>query len=239
MPATLTGPHDLRYVDSGPPAGLRAAAHGSIAQRLHSYRGGTTADLLSRAAIVAMFTLLSIHLLGDFVKHGHVTGLLLLAGEALVVVMTVLRRRARLVDRSVGAAVITTVSMAGPPLLRAADTQPIASDIVTAMILAGGLAIVVVGKMALGRSFGLVPANRGVVARGPYALVRHPIYAGYLITHGAFFMANPTPWNATLILIADSALIVRALMEERVLRADAAYQRYCERVGWHLVPGVF
>jgi len=42
-----------------------------------------------------------------------------------------------------------------------------------------------------------------------------------------------------VILIADAALVLRALMEERVLSADAEYQGYCQRVGWHLVPGVF
>ena len=52
-------------------------------------------------------------------------------------------------------------------------------------------------------------------------------------------MAHPALWNVCVILLADLALIVRALMEERVLRADAAYQQYCRRVGWHLVPGVF
>ena len=52
-------------------------------------------------------------------------------------------------------------------------------------------------------------------------------------------MANPAPWNAAVILIADAALVLRALMEERVLSADAEYQGYCQRVGWHLVPGVF
>jgi protein-S-isoprenylcysteine O-methyltransferase Ste14 len=107
------------------------------------------------------------------------------------------------------------------------------------MISAIGLSLVVVGKMALGRSFGVVPANRGVVVRGPYMFVRHPIYTGYLITHVGFFMANPAPWNGAVILIADAALILRALMEERVLSADAEYLGYCQRVGWHLVPGVF
>jgi protein-S-isoprenylcysteine O-methyltransferase Ste14 len=75
--------------------------------------------------------------------------------------------------------------------------------------------------------------------RGPYLFVRHPIYAGYLVTHAAFLVANPQPWNIALIAIADTALIIRALIEERVLSSDAEYQSYCRRVGWHLLPGVF
>jgi protein-S-isoprenylcysteine O-methyltransferase Ste14 len=196
-------------------------------------------DLLSRAMICVLFTLLSFNLLGDFIHTGRVTGLLLLVGESLVVILTVVRRRAQLVDRSAVAAVMTTISLAGPPLLRAADLSPLAPDMLTAMISALGLVIVVAGKIALGRSFGVVPANRGVVVRGPYMLVRHPIYAGYLISHAAFLLANPAPWNISVILVADTALILRALMEERVLSADAEYQGYCRRVAWHLVPGVF
>jgi protein-S-isoprenylcysteine O-methyltransferase Ste14 len=107
------------------------------------------------------------------------------------------------------------------------------------MVSAVGLALVIVGKMTLGRSFGVAPANRGVVVRGPYGFVRHPIYTGYLIIHVAFLAANPSPWNFAMITIADVALVFRALMEERVLSADETYQGYCQRVGWHLVPGVF
>jgi protein-S-isoprenylcysteine O-methyltransferase Ste14 len=198
-----------------------------------------TTDLLARAAIVAMFTLLSCNILGDFAHTGRVTGLMLLASESLVVVLTIVRRRARLVDRSVAAVVVTTLSLAGPPLLRASNVSPLASDALTAAISAVGLALVVVSKIALGRSFGVVPANRGVVVRGPYTLVRHPIYAGYLITHVGFLMANPAAWNIVVVLVADTALIVRAMMEERVLIADVQYQGYCQRVGWHLLPGVF
>jgi protein-S-isoprenylcysteine O-methyltransferase Ste14 len=214
-----------RRVAKGPTSGRFSAA---------------TRDLVARASIGALFTLLSINLLADYMRTGHVTGLLLLVGESLVVVLTIARRPALTVDRSAVAAVMTTVSLAGPALLRATDAQaPLASDQVTALLSAVGLVLVVLGKMALGRSFGVVPANRGVVVRGPYSLVRHPIYTGYLITHGSFLMAHPAPWNVSVILIADIALILRALMEERVLGADAAYQQYCRRVGWHLVPGVF
>ena len=153
-------------------------------------------DLLARAMIVVLFSLLSINLFGDFMRTGHVTGLLLLASESLVVILTVVRRRRALVDRSIAAAVMTTVSLAGPPLLRATPTtRRSLPDIVTALVSAARPVLVVVGKMALGRSFGIVPANRGVVVRGPYTLVRHPIYTGYLITHVAFLAAHPTPWN--------------------------------------------
>ena len=196
-------------------------------------------DLCARGCICVLFTLLSVNLLAQFMRTGRVTGLLLVAGESLVVVLTVARRRARLVDRSFGAAVMTTLSLAAPPMLRGADGVPLAPDAVTVIVSAIGLSLVIVGKITLGRSFGVVPANRGVVVRGPYSFVRHPIYTGYLITHLGFLVANPTTWNLAVILVGDAALIVRALMEERVLSSDVEYQGYCQRVGWHLVPGVF
>jgi protein-S-isoprenylcysteine O-methyltransferase Ste14 len=199
----------------------------------------TAGDFVARAVVCALFAMLSVNLLADFVRTGHLTGLLLLVSEALIVVLTVVRRRATCVDRSAIAAIMTTLSIAGPPLLRAGGAEALTSDAVTVGISAVGLLLVIAAKITLGRSFGIVPANRGVVARGPYKLMRHPIYAGYLLTHIAFVMANPTPQNAAIIIVADAALIVRALMEERILGLDLDYQAYCRRVGWHLVPGVF
>jgi protein-S-isoprenylcysteine O-methyltransferase Ste14 len=196
-------------------------------------------ELCARVCVIILFTLLSVNLLRDFMNTGRVTGLLFLASEALVVVLTVVRRRARLVDRSFAAALTTTLSVALPPMQRASDGAGLLPDEVTVMVSAIGLALVIVGKMTLGRSFGVAPANRGVVVRGPYGFVRHPIYTGYLIIHTAFLVANPSPWNIAMIVIADVALVFRALMEERVLSSDETYQGYCQRVGWHLVPGVF
>ena len=198
-----------------------------------------TSELLARATVSVLFTLLTINILQDFLRTGRITGLLLLVSEALVIVLTVIRRPAHIVDRSVRAAMVTAISVVGPPLLLPSDAGGLVPDVVTAAASALGLAFVVLGKLTLGRSFGLVPANRGVVIRGPYALVRHPIYSGYLITHLAFLVAHPSWWNAVVVGIADTALILRALIEERVLNGDAEYQAYCRRVEWHLVPGVF
>ena len=196
-------------------------------------------ELLARATVGVLFTLLSINILQDFLHTGRVTGLLLLVSEGLVIVLTVIRRPAQFVDRSIRAAMVTAISVIGPPLLLPSSTGGLVPDLFTAVASALGLSLVVVGKLTLGRSFGLVPANRGVVIRGPYALVRHPIYSGYLITHLAFLIAHPRWWNVVVLATADTALVVRALIEERVLNRDAEYQAYCERVGWHLVPGLF
>ena len=196
-------------------------------------------DFLARAFVAGLFALMSVNLFGNFMRTGHITGLLLLASESLVVVLTIVRRRAQLTDRSIAAVVATTLSLAGPPLVRAAEGHAIAPDMITALISGVGLLVVIAGKVALGRSFGIAPANRGVVARGPYAFVRHPIYSGYIVTHVAFAMAHPSPWNLFILVIADGTLIVRALIEERLLRSDTQYESYCGRVSWHLVPGVF
>lgn len=197
-------------------------------------------DLMARAFVAMLFTLLSYNLFGDYLRTGRVTGLLLLASESLVVVLTVVRRRSQVVDRSMAGVVTTAISLAGPVLLRAsASGSAVLPDAATAMVSAIGLGLVIAGKLALGRSFGIAPANRGIVIRGPYVLMRHPIYTGYLISHLAFVIAHPMAWNAMVVALADGALILRALIEERVLSRDAEYRSYCQRVAWHLVPGVF
>ena len=61
-----------------------------------------TSDLLARATVGVLFTLLTINILQDFLRTGRITGLLLLVSEALVVVLTVIRRPAQH-RRSVGA----------------------------------------------------------------------------------------------------------------------------------------
>jgi protein-S-isoprenylcysteine O-methyltransferase Ste14 len=198
----------------------------------------TMKDVLARAIVALLFVLLSANLLVEFARTRHLTGLMLLVNEALVVVLTLVRRKALSVDRSRVASLVTFVSVFGPPLLRPVG-DALVPDAATAIVSLAGLTLVVAGKLTLGRSFGLVPANRGVVAAGPYQLVRHPIYAGYLITHVAFLAAHPAPLNVALVAAADTALIFRALLEERVLGRDKQYQVYCRRVGWHLVPGVF
>jgi len=196
-------------------------------------------DLVGRATVVVLFSAMAARFVAYFLATGRVTGLFLVASELLVVVLTIVRRRAVDVDRAWWARTVTLVSVAGPLLLRPGAGPSAVADWITGLLAAAGLLVVIGGKMCLGRSFGLVPANRGVVDTGLYRLVRHPIYLGYLMTHVAIVMAFPTVRNIAVFLVADTAQIVRALREERTLMRDPAYLAYMRRVTWRLVPGLF
>ena len=197
------------------------------------------ADIAARMIIVALFTWMAVHIGADFMRTGRLTGLLLLASETLVVVLTVCRRSAAIVDRSFRARILTAVSVIGPPLLRPGTGLPFAPELLTVGLSACGLLVVIGGKLSLGRSFGLMPANRGVVSAGVYRLVRHPIYMGYLVTHVAFLVANPSVWNITALVAADAALLARAVCEEATLARDERYRTYQQQVRWRVCPGVF
>lgn len=218
------------------PAGAAAGTIEEPAYRLASRE--RLAELGARAAIGALFAVLAVNIGAEFTKTGHLTGLLLLVSELLVVVLTVLRRPAVAMDRSIAARVVTTASIMSVPFIRPAGI-PVLPDAVTAVVSAGGLLVIIVGKVTLGRSFGLIPANRGIVCRGVYRVVRHPIYAGYLVTHVGFVLAHPTSWNLALLVIGDVALLLRALREEQTLSLDAEYADYLTRVRWRVAPWVF
>ena len=102
-----------------------------------------------------------------------------------------------------------------------------------------GLAIHVGAKLSLLRSFGIVAADRGVKRRGLYAVMRHPMYAGYILTHIGFLLASPSWWNLGVYVMAWSFLIARIFAEEKVLSANPDYQGYMTGVSYRLLPGVF
>jgi protein-S-isoprenylcysteine O-methyltransferase Ste14 len=80
-------------------------------------------------------------------------------------------------------------------------------------------------------------AEQRVVSTGPYALVRHPMYAGVLV------MAIGTPlalgsWLGLVVLaLIAPALVWRILDEETLLKRDLpGYEAYMQRVRYRLVP---
>src|SRR5918996_1191969 len=122
-------------------------------------------EFAARAFVSGLLVVFATRIGAEFVRTGHITGLLLLVSELLVLVMTITRRRAGTIDRSLYVRLITTVSVVGVPLIRPTGDALLA-DAATAFVTAGGLLVVIAGKIALGRSFGVLPAHRGVVTSG-------------------------------------------------------------------------
>src|SRR5215472_8152487 len=102
-----------------------------------------------------------------------------------------------------------------------------------------GLVIAIVALVTLGRSFGFVAANRGLVTRGPYAVVRHPVYASYIIIQTGYLVQSISLRNVIVLAGATACNIGRAIVEERVLASAPGYDRYRQRVRWRLVPGLW
>jgi protein-S-isoprenylcysteine O-methyltransferase Ste14 len=88
----------------------------------------------------------------------------------------------------------------------------------------------------LGGNFAVLPAFRGVTVTGPYALVRHPAYAGELTLVAACWLAGAPWWSPP----AAAALVaLRILGEERTLARSDAWRAYARRVPWRLVPRIW
>jgi protein-S-isoprenylcysteine O-methyltransferase Ste14 len=102
-----------------------------------------------------------------------------------------------------------------------------------------GLAICIASFLALGRSFGFVAADRGLVKRGPYAIVRHPIYASYLMLQAGYLLQSISIRNALVLVFVSGCNVGRAMAEDRMLATNDQYDAYRSRVRWRLVPGVW
>jgi protein-S-isoprenylcysteine O-methyltransferase Ste14 len=79
-----------------------------------------------------------------------------------------------------------------------------------------------------------------VVTTGPYAIVRHPMYAGAGLMFFGIPMLLGSAWGLALGPAWYLLLALRIPLEERVLRENlAGYDDYARRVRWRLLPGVW
>jgi protein-S-isoprenylcysteine O-methyltransferase Ste14 len=98
---------------------------------------------------------------------------------------------------------------------------------------------VAVAAVFLGRSFGLVAANRGVQLGGAYRLVRHPMYGAHALGYLGYVLTYPSAANVMVVGATLLLLNARAVAEERILARDPAYREYLQRLPWRFLPYVY
>jgi protein-S-isoprenylcysteine O-methyltransferase Ste14 len=85
----------------------------------------------------------------------------------------------------------------------------------------------------------LAPDQR-VISTGPYARVRHPMYAGALVMLAGIPIALGSWWGVLITVAVVPALIWRLLDEERFLASNLpGYAEYLNSVRYRLIPGVW
>jgi protein-S-isoprenylcysteine O-methyltransferase Ste14 len=201
--------------------------------------GGSTEWLLRAFAVLAYGFAVSNLARAWWIDQSRWTILMLLLTEAYTLGLLLFARRATLRDASPAVVAATVYAAFFYVLFEAENTRHLIPELVGVALQVAGTAWQFSSKAVLGRSFGLLPARRGLVVSGPYRVVRHPIYLGYLIGHVGFLAANFSLRNAAVLALLYAAQVLRIRREEGVLSADPAYLEYRQRVRWRLVPFVF
>jgi protein-S-isoprenylcysteine O-methyltransferase Ste14 len=164
--------------------------------------------------------------------------LIALFSESLMVFFIVFRRNPKTVTFRPLHWAVAFGATACPLFLRPGGQLFLPTVFGTVPMLAG-LLISIWAMLSLRRSFGLVAANRGLVQTGPYLLVRHPMYAGYMLVNAGFLINNPTLWNLAVVALTMGLQIARVFIEDEVLADDSEHANFKNRVRYRLLPGLF
>lgn len=215
-----------------------------MAQSSTSPSSGQTSSLIQLRTVATnvllgvMFAFFAYAAFLDWQKTGRIQALILALQELLIVGLVITRRRSVEESRAAWDWIIAVVGTAAPLLQRPAPTLdwlvPIGLGF---QILGGVLATIAVGS--LGRSFGIVAANRGIQTTGFYRFVRHPLYGSYLIGYLGFLLGNLSILNIALIAATFVCQYLRAVAEERILSRDPDYRAYKEHVRYRFIPFIF
>lgn len=124
----------------------------------------------------------------------------------------------------------------GPTLLHVSLKVEVAALAIT--LVGAMLAVCAVGVLGMNFSFG--PEARQLVVRGPYLLVRHPIYLAEVLMSCGVLLSN----LRLTMLVGECAVVVlqiiRIRAEERLLaNAFPAFQEFVSVTCSRLVPGVW
>ena len=135
-----------------------------------------------------------------------------------VSVCVFMRRPPRRNSREPIAFAACAVALAAVVLLeRPSDVSSTTLVVIGDVVALAAWGWLLVSFVTLGRCFGLLPEARGLVTRGPYRLVRHPVYLGEFGAMAGLLIASSTARNLGVAVAFVAAQAVRMRLEERAL----------------------
>jgi len=109
----------------------------------------------------------------------------------------------------------------------------------SALLVLAGTVFATYAVLGLGRSLSVLPEARRLVTRGPYAMIRHPLYLGELVALSGITLQYFSEWALLLLVLQCAFQVERMRNEERVLsRVFPEYRDYMTRTA-RLVPHIY
>jgi protein-S-isoprenylcysteine O-methyltransferase Ste14 len=206
------------------------------AQKRSHWQESPWADYAERIFLLLLFGWFVSRVTPSVVNHPY--NALIMASESVTAILVMVRRSGPM-SVSLYAWLIAIAGTCMPLCVYPAPVDGWLPPEIPAVMMLCGLFLSIGAKAFLRRSFGIVAANRKVQRGGPYRIMRHPMYAGYVLTQMGFFLLNPSLWNAAVYVAAWFAMVLRIEEEEKFLSQDQAYVDYMADTRWRLFPGFY
>ncbi len=188
-------------------------------------------------ALAVMYGLFAYSYILDFINTHRLSSLILIVFELTLVVLLLIRRMPKQVSVSL---YDWAIAIMGTTMVVFLRPSPEINDhlvLVTLQLL--GMSISLFGLFSLNRSYGTVPANRGIQTDGLYRFVRHPVYAGYFLSLSSYALQNPTSSNFIVVGAILMFKVLRIFAEEELLSKDPDYVAFKQKTRWRIIPYVF
>ncbi|MGE5514843.1 MAG: methyltransferase family protein [Bacteroidota bacterium] len=196
-------------------------------------------DLVEKVLLIVLYGYLASQVVQSTMVDFRVVNIWYLADHGIILSFILFRRPTQDISHRARDWGVAFVATGLPMFVTPAGSYALASPAVYGALMLAGITLHFSAKLSLRRSFGVVAANRGVMSAGAYRLIRHPMYAGYMLREVGFLLAAPGVWNAAVICAAMGLYVFRLLAEERVLSTDPSYRELMARTPYRLVPGIF
>ena len=192
--------------------------------------------------IVAALVVISfVYRIGKIYLHeiGNIPVLFLLVSEVISLSIIALARQPKVQNfEPFHMCLAVAGSFLVPLFIQAPDNKAICPSWLSDAFVIMGASWTIYAKLSLGRSFGVLAANRAIKSAGAYRFIRHPIYFGYFCMHIGYLLSHFIILNLLILTALYLIQALRILHEERLLSKDASYQAYCTVTKYRFIYGL-
>lgn len=196
-----------------------------------------SSEMLTKICLMLIFGLFASNNIVALTHEFRISVFLLAIFNLLIVFLYMIRRLSISVTTSNFDKIVAIAGTLSPFFYVASPTPHEIAFLQILGIL--GLLLSIAGLGFLNRSFGIIPANRGVVTSGIYKFVRHPIYAGYIILQLSFLIQNFSIHNLIVYACFVALEVTRVVREEALLTQSPEYLEYTKKTRWRILPYIW